>query len=159
MRPVSRDRTQVLTTNHERQTTICYTLSLLLGHVVECLSLMSCVVATRVCSVTQVVWTFALWIWKRVRAVHGKSVKLKGLGYEGDKVSPVSLLELLGALRGFLVRIDADTGEVEVGAEGDEEELIPDVAEPSSSSKRPRMGPLPPEPEPPDGPVVVQDEW
>ena len=61
-------------------------------------------------------------------------------------------------MRGLPVRIDADTGEVEVGAEGDEEELVPDVAEPSSSSKRPRMGPLPPEPEPPEGPVVVQDE-
>ena len=56
------------------------------------------------------------------------------------------------------VCIDADTGEVEVGAEGDEEKLIPDVAEPSSSSKRPRVGPPLPEPEPHEGPVVVQDE-
>ena len=93
-----------------------------------------------------------------MRAVYGKSLRLNNLGYEGDKKSSVPLVEFLGAVRGLPVRIDADTGEVEVGAEEDEEELIPDVAEPSSSSKRPRVGPPPPEPEPPEGPVVVQDE-
>ena len=39
MRPVSRDRTQVLVTNQKRQTQICDTLSLLLGHVKSVLEL------------------------------------------------------------------------------------------------------------------------
>ena len=90
--------------------------------------------------------------------MHGKGCEFKSLGDEGNRGFPVPLVEFLGALRGLPVQIDADTGAVEVGAEGDEEELVPDVAEPSLSSKRPRMGPLPPEPEPPEGPVVVQDE-
>ena len=99
-----------------------------------------------------------MWIRKFCRSVHGKSCKLNHAGHEGEQRTPVPLVEFLGALRGLPVRIDADTGDFEVGVEEDEEELIPDVAEPSSSSKRPRMGPLPPEPEPPEGPVVVQDE-
>ena len=157
-RPVSRDRTQVLVTNQTRQTQICDTLSLLLGHVVACLSWLWCVVAMRAYFVVQRIWIFQMWIQKFCRSVHGKSCELNHVGHEGEKRTPVPLVEFLGALRGFPVRIDADTGEVEAGVEEDEEELIPDVAEPSSSSKRPRMGPLPPEPGPPEGPVVVQDE-
>ena len=158
MRPVSRDRTQVLVTTTKRQTGICHTLSLWLEHVVLCLSRTVGVVATRALGSMTSLWTGVLWMKKRVSAVHGKGCEFKSLGDEGDRGFPVPLVECLGALRGLPVRIDADTGEVEVGAEGDEEELVPDVAEPSSSSKRPRMGPLPPEPEPPEGPVVVQDE-
>ena len=47
MRPVSRDRTQVLVTTTKRQTGICHTLSLWLEHVVLCLSRTVGVVATR----------------------------------------------------------------------------------------------------------------
>ena len=75
-----------------------------------------------------------MWIQKRnsVDLCMG-SIKLNQVGHEGEKGTPVPLVEFLGALRGLPVRIDADTGDVEVGAEEDEEELIPDVAEPSSS--------------------------
>ena len=101
MRPVSCDRTQVLVTNQKRQTQICYTLSLLLGHVVACLSWLRCVVATRAYFVVQLIWIFQMWIQKLCRSVRGKSCKLSHVGHEGEKRTPVPLVEFLGALRGL----------------------------------------------------------
>ena len=101
MRPVSRDRTQVLVTNQKRQTQICYTLS----HVVACLSWLRCVVATRAYFVVQLIWIFQMWTQQFCRAVHGKSCKLNHVGHEGEKRTPVPSVELLGALRGFPVRV------------------------------------------------------
>ena len=95
MRPVSRDRTQVLVTNQTRQTQICDTLSLLLGHVVACLSWLWCVVATRAYFVVQRIWIFQMWIQKFCRSVHGKSCKLNHVGHEGEKITPVPLVEFL----------------------------------------------------------------
>ena len=114
MRPVSRNRTQVLVTTTKRQTGICHTLSLWLGHVVLCLSWTVGVVATRALGSMTSLWTGVLWMKKRVFAVHGKGCEFKSLGDEGDRGFPVPLVEFLGALRGLPVKIDADTGAVEV---------------------------------------------
>ena len=92
MRPVSRDRTQLLVTNQTRQTQICDTLSLLLGHVVACLSWLWCVVATRAYFVVQRIWIFQMWTQKFCRSVHGKNCKLNHVGHEGEKRTPVPLL-------------------------------------------------------------------
>ena len=105
MRPVSRDRTQVLVTTTKRQTGICHTLSLWLEHVVLCLSWTVGVVATRALGSMTSPWTGVLWMKKRVSAVHGKGCEFKSLGDEGDRGFPVPLVECLGALRGLPVRI------------------------------------------------------
>ena len=57
MRPVSRDRTQVLVTTTKRQTGICHTLSLWLERVVLCLSWTVGVVATRALGSMTSLWS------------------------------------------------------------------------------------------------------
>ena len=93
MRPVSRDRTQVLVTTTKRQTGICHTLSLWLEHVVLCLSWTVGVVATRALGSMTSLWTGVLWMKKRVFAVHGKGCEFKSLGDEGGRGFPVPLVE------------------------------------------------------------------